>query len=415
MYKLRKYQENAVDVACKSIQDKINGILVLPTGCGKSLVIANIAKAITGNVLVLQPSKEILEQNFEKLTFYGDTASIYSASCGIKEVSKITFATIGSIINKLDLFANTEVVIIDESHNVNSRGGMYKDLLNTLDVPCIGLTATPYRMKSNRFLDGSICVQAKFLTRTRPRVFKRILYVKQNSDLFKEGYLCDLRYDISNDYDSDNVPKNTTGMDFDKESLMKYNHSKNIYKKVSESIKDNYDRKHHLIFLSYVNEVTNVGVLTTGFDFPELDHIVLGRPTMSLALYYQMVGRGVRISERKRYCLVTDLCGNINKFGKVEDYEIINYDKLPRLKCNDKLLTGVNFIDGTDLEKSKRKDIEKAYRETNVIPFGKYKGTHIKKAPTDYLKWCVDNFDKGKWKDIFFNELNRRIDSNKLF
>ena len=68
--------------------------------------------------------------------------------------------------------------------------------------------------------------------------------------------------------------------------------------------------------------MSNVGVLTTGFDFPELDTIVMARPTMSLAMYYQIVGRGIRPSEGKNGWFV-DMCGNVGRFGKVDDLELM--------------------------------------------------------------------------------------------
>jgi len=68
--------------------------------------------------------------------------------------------------------------------------------------------------------------------------------------------------------------------------------------------------------------VANVGVLTTGFDYPELDTIVMARPTMSLALYYQIVGRAIRPHPNKESGWIIDLCGNIDRFGKVEDLKL---------------------------------------------------------------------------------------------
>ena len=100
-YKLRPYQQQASDAAVRFLVDgsrKGHGLMVLPTGSGKSLVIADIVNRLDTDVLILQPSKEILEQNYEKLCSYGFLfCSIYSASCGRKEVNKATFATIGSV------------------------------------------------------------------------------------------------------------------------------------------------------------------------------------------------------------------------------------------------------------------------------------------------------------------------------
>lgn len=99
MYQLRDYQQQASNAAVSFFQrnDKKNGIIVLPTGAGKSLVIADIAARLDAPVLIFQPSKEILEQNYEKLCSYGVfSVGIFSASFNRKEVRKITFATIGA-------------------------------------------------------------------------------------------------------------------------------------------------------------------------------------------------------------------------------------------------------------------------------------------------------------------------------
>ena len=74
-----------------------------------------------------------------------------------------------------------------------------------------------------------------------------------------------------------------------------------------------------------IKVVTNVGVLTTGFDYPELDTVVMARPTMSLALYYQIVGRAIRPHPDKESAWIVDLCGNYKRFGRVEDLHLQQY------------------------------------------------------------------------------------------
>ena len=73
-----------------------------------------------------------------------------------------------------------------------------------------------------------------------------------------------------------------------------------------------------------VKVVVNVGVLTTGFDYPELDTIVMARPTKSLSLWYQIVGRAIRPSPMKEKGWIIDLCGNVNRFGRVQDLELVD-------------------------------------------------------------------------------------------
>ena len=175
-YKLRDYQQQASDAAIRFFSDKTkkrNAIEVLPTGAGKSLVIADIASRLEGHTLVFQPSKEILEQNYMKLCSYGVLdCSIYSASFGRKEISRVTFATIGSVKNHPELFQHFRNIIIDECHLVNPKEGMYKEFLTMLRCKVLGLTATPYRLCSSRDFGSML----KFITRTRPCVFSYVIY-----------------------------------------------------------------------------------------------------------------------------------------------------------------------------------------------------------------------------------------------
>ena len=132
-YTLRDYQKQASDAAVKSFlsSKKSNGIIIVSTGGGKSLIIADIASRLNSPLIVLCPSKEILQQNFEKLQSYGILdCACYSASVGCKDINRITFATIGSVMNHMNDFKHFKYVLIDEVHVVNSRGGMYEKFIN---------------------------------------------------------------------------------------------------------------------------------------------------------------------------------------------------------------------------------------------------------------------------------------------
>ena len=119
---------------------------------GKSLIIANIAKQLCGNVVIFQPSKELLEQNYGKYILYGEYAEIYSASAGRKKISHVTFATIGSVVNKPELFNEFQYCIVDECHLVSPKDEtMYNKFFTALNLKVLGLTATPVRMKRYNF------------------------------------------------------------------------------------------------------------------------------------------------------------------------------------------------------------------------------------------------------------------------
>lgn len=388
MYKLRFYQQQASDAAVNFFLSptNANAIVVLPTGSGKSLVIADIANRLPGHTLVFQPSKEILEQNYQKLCSYGVLdCSVYSASFNSKQISRITFATIGSVKNHPDLFSHFKNVIVDECHLINPKQGMYKDFLETLKCKVLGLTATPYRLHSSK----NFGAQLKFITRTRPKVFSNVLYQVQISTLLDMGFLSKLNYYslTPTGWDSGNLRINTTGADYTDKSVVNEYQRIDFYSYLVSIVgrlmnpKSGSKRKGILVFTRFLKEaenltysipgcaivsgetpkaererilegfrsgeirvVANVGVLTTGFDYPELDTIVMARPTMSLALWYQIVGRAIRPHPDKECGWIVDLCGNIERFGKVEDLKLVEPKKgLWQVNSNGRQLTNVFF------------------------------------------------------------------------
>lgn len=94
-----------------------------------------------------------------------------------------------------------------------------------------------------------------------------------------------------------------------------------------------------------IKTMFNVSVLTTGFDFPGLDNVVLARPTASLALYVQMIGRGLRPAEGKEYCTVVDMCGNLKRFGKLEELRIEDDPQHGWVLRNDKQILSGRRLD----------------------------------------------------------------------
>jgi DNA repair protein RadD len=238
---------------------------------------------------------------------------------------------------------------------------MYKSFLMALmenGTKVLGLTATPYRLASNSY--GS---ELRFLTRTRPRIFKEMIYYIQNRQLFEEGYLARMEYVCPvSGFDRSRLVINSTGADFMDESVQTQLWASNLPDKMVEVLLHNQKtRKNALAFTRFIDEaryivsrvpgsaivtgdmhkkerekviggfrrgdfhtVLNVGVLVVGFDYPELETIVTGRPTKSLRLYYQQIGRGLRPHPGKDCCKVIDMCGNYATFGRVEDLEIVD-------------------------------------------------------------------------------------------
>ena len=357
---LRDYQKAASDKAVAFFLNpkiKHNGLIVIPTGGGKSWVIADIANRLNDNVLIFCPSKEILVQNYEKMVkICPFDCAVYSASVGQKQIAKITFATIGSAVNHKEQFRHFKYVLVDEAHLCNPKEGMYKEFFQTLNCKIIGLSATPYRLSSSRDFGSML----KFITR---------IYQVQISTLLDMGYLSKLNYYPMNPigWNELNLKVNTTGADYTDKSVVKeyeridfYGFLVSIVQRLMNP-KSGIKRKGILVFTRFLKEaerltwsipgtaivsgetpkkererileafksgeipvVANVGVLTTGFDYPELDTIVMARPTMSLALWYQIVGRAIRPHPSKEAGWVVDLAGNLKRFGKVEDLRLVD-------------------------------------------------------------------------------------------
>lgn len=375
MYVLRPYQTEASNLAIEHFKYGKPFVIVVATGGGKSLILADICHQLNEPVLILQPSKEILVQNYEKLKSYGiEDISMYSASMNSKEISKYTYATIGSIYKCPEKFKHFNHVIVDEAHLVNPKNlqGMYTQFFDAIQCKNIcGLTATPYRIESKFFKEGSELYYTstlKMINRIYPFFFKKIIYKKETQDLINEGYLSPIKY-YADEVDLSSLEVNSTGRDYTEKSLDRFWSDKRLDRlaKIIQHIDKTC--KCNLIFCSSIRQsnktkklldqlgieseivtgktpqkerdlivnrfrsgslrhLINVGCFVVGLDIPQLDSIVMARPTMSLALYYQCIGRGVRIdpSDKQKVLKVYDLAGVVERLGRVETIKLSKED-----------------------------------------------------------------------------------------
>lgn len=368
-FTLRPYQSQAVSKLMWSQQFAEPDICVLPTGAGKSLVIADLAHKLNQPVLIVQPSREILFQNMGKMATYVSPSEIgvYSAGAGRKDLGFFTFATIQSIYKKPQEFEHFRQVIIDECHAVNPKNldGMFTSFLKRIGQPKVtGFTATPYRLDQMYIRDDfgglETHTTTKLINRIKQRFWHRIVFNIDNAELVKQGFLVPLKYMDKSVIQHEEIPTNITKSDFNLAAF-----EQKIADKETEILEAVFFAeelgKSVLVFCSSVDQaqrfcalvpgskvvtaktkpkdraaiiegfrkgeihtVFNVGVLTTGFDHPALDCIVLLRPTMSIGLYYQMLGRGVRTSEEtgKKFCRVIDMTGTVKKLGRIESIRL---------------------------------------------------------------------------------------------
>ena len=371
----RPYQSEAVEAVYEHLRTKDNNpCVVLPTGTGKSLVLAQIAKDAVkkwnGRVLILAHVKELLEQNADKIRKLCPELKIGIYSAGLRSrdtKEQVIVAGIQSVYTKaceLDAF---DLVIVDEAHLISSEGdGMYRSFLADMKVinphvRVIGLTATPFRLKG-----GLICKPENILN--------EICYEAGLKEMIQQGYLSPLisragraEANLENlhirggEFISDEVAaamdnealvtsacREIVDLTRDRKSVLIFTASVDHCKHVAEKIQA-YSGKECAIVTGETSSaeradiiarfkgekvpadlfgtpnpplkfLANVNVLTTGFDAVNTDCVVLLRPTNSAGLLIQMVGRGTRLSPEtaKENCLVLDFGGNIMRHGPVD-------------------------------------------------------------------------------------------------
>ena len=435
-------RENQIEPVQKGIEyfsqkKPVPSIIVAPTAFGKSIVIAQIAKGVGEKILVIQPNKELLQQNYEKFINLGGQATIYSASMGQKEISDVTYATVGSIINIASKFKEYGInkVIIDECDRFpREPSGMLRRFLKAAGIKyTLGLTATPFKLQTNMGDDGKPFSKLVMLTRRSKKgtFFKKIIHVAQIQEMVEKGYWSRLEYQ-SYDFDNGDLVYNTTGADYSNSSIKKAYKNQKISSKIVKKVEELYYRKSILIAVPSIAEakelsrlipsckavysdmpaderkevlnefksgllrcIAQVNILSVGFDYPELDCIITGRPTASLSWWYQFVGRVTRIHPNKSEGLVVDFVGAIPKFGKVEDiyFKLVD-NKWCMFGEGKKLLSSVPLHEiGLHIEGQPSPHEKAADAPSVKMPFGKYADKEIKDIPKYYRDWMLNNFN----------------------
>ncbi|AMF94315.1 DEAD/DEAH box helicase [Vibrio fluvialis] len=358
MYTLRPYQADSVKAVIHYFrQHSTPAVIVLPTGAGKSLVIAELARLAKGRVLVLAHVKELVEQNHAKYEGYGLKGAIFSAGLGRKETDQqVVFASVQSVVRNLDAFKNQfSLLVIDECHRVpDDKSSSYQKVITHLlelnpGMKVLGLTATPYRLGMGWIYQ----YHTRGLVRSEePRFFRDCIFELPIRYLLDEGFLTPARLIDAPvlSYDFSQLKPANTGRYKESEMDLVIEQSKRATPQiVQQIIQLAADKQGVMVFAATVRHaqeilgllpqgesdivigdtpsperdaiiqrfkqrdlkfLVNVSVLTTGFDAPHVDLIAILRPTESVSLYQQIVGRGLRLSPGKTECLVLDYAGN---------------------------------------------------------------------------------------------------------
>jgi DNA repair protein RadD len=363
---LRPYQREAVEAVYDHLRARDdNPCVVIPTAGGKTPVMAAMCRDAVarwdGRVLILAHVKELLEQAVDKLRAMAldlwNRVGVYSAGLERRDRDHpIIVAGIQSVYRRARELGRFDLVLIDEAHMVPPDGeGMYRTFLADAKavnpgVRLVGLTATPFRMTT-----GTICSPENLLNHVCFEVSVRELIV--------QGYLCPLvAKGTREDIDTSGLHVRAGEFVADEvEALM--DQAARVEAACAEIVEQTRERKSVLVFASGIQHarhvadtlarmggqvacvfgetpsdvrartiaefragrlkyLINVGVLTHGFDAPNIDCVVLLRPTNSPGLYYQCCGRGFRLHPGKSNCLILDFGGNVLRHGPVDDLRI---------------------------------------------------------------------------------------------
>ena len=368
--KLRPYQEAAVKAVYDHLRNRDdNPCVVMPTGSGKTIPIATICKdAVTlwgGRVLILAHVKELLQQAADKLHRIAPEVDfgVYSAGLNSRDTKEpVIIAGIQSVYERACELGRFDLILVDESHLIPENGdGRYRTFIKDAkivnpDVRIVGFTATPFRMSG-----GMICKPENILN--------HICYEIGVRELIRDGFLCPIYTRIpERTIDCSQIHVRNGEFRAEEVSAL-FSTEEAVHSFFIDIFKNTKDRNSILIFCCDVEQakliqrelarfseesvglitgetpsneraelisrfkndgvglfgdvrplrwLVNVNVLTTGFDAPNVDCIVLLRPTLSPGLFYQMTGRSFRLHESKEDALVLDYGSNIDRHGPVD-------------------------------------------------------------------------------------------------
>ena len=351
----RWYQSEANAAVWEYLGSKSgNCVAVLPTGAGKSLLIALLirqALEFGGRVVVLAHRKELLQQNADEIRglIPGVDVGIYSAGLKKKEIhNAVVVAGIQSVYRKAEDLGRRHLILVDEAHLISDlEESMYGQFLAAMKanegLRIVGLTATPFRTGA-----GPICGP--------DRIFQRVVFEAKTAQLIAEGFLCPITNKVAEaEVNTDKV--GLRGGEFvESEMQAAFDVDEKVQAACAEILDKTQERHSILVFASGIHHaeqiaellpgsavvtgdtlpieraetlrrfvagelrfLVNVDVLTTGFNARCVDAIAILRATMSPGLFCQMVGRGLRLHESKANCLLLDFGGNIARHGSIDD------------------------------------------------------------------------------------------------
>ena len=363
MIELRDYQRKALnDLYNWFGAFEGNPCIEAPTGSGKSYLIAAFCKEnLEANpgirILMATHTKELIDQDAKALLRIWPQAplGIYSAGLKRKESDQpITIGGIQSLYRHAAEFGHVDVLLVDEAHMIPVDGtGMYLTFISKLketnpELTVIGFTATPYRLKHGMITDEPAIFNGPLVKTIGIRdlqdrgILAQLRSKATKEELITEGVRIhggdyvekDLQEVIDKDLTSRAVVAETLRRAEGRKHILFFccgiDHAEHVaailreHEATAEAVSsrcsdEDRDRIISNFKAGKIRCLTNTAILTTGFDYPDIDCIVMMRPTLSPGLYSQEVGRGLRPKTDGGDCLVLDFAGNIRLHGPIAD------------------------------------------------------------------------------------------------
>lgn len=360
---LRPYQQDALDALWRYLQHRDgNPALVLPTGAGKSPLMAAIAAEAVqnwqGRVGILAHVQELVAQNAAKVKALWPQAPMGIYAAGLKRrdrFDKILMMQIQSVAKRATALGHFDLLLVDEAHRIPlGSEGLYRRFIDDCRkinpaLRVVGLTATPYRLQGQAV---PVCGPDHILT--------EVAYEARVGDLIEQGYLSPLVSKAGERPDLAGV--HMRGGEYIEQELaaamlplvertvadllqraqgrkagivfcVNVAHAKAViaalcaHGELAALIHAGTPKKERAALIAdfqagAVRWMVNVNVLSEGFDAPHIDIVAMLRPTKSPGLYYQQCGRGFRLAPGKTDCLVLDYAGNVLEHGPVDAIKV---------------------------------------------------------------------------------------------
>lgn len=359
---LRGYQSRLIEAAKNAmLNGKSRPLIVAPTGSGKTVLFSAFTKRACSKgrrVLILAHRDELLDQISQTLSAFKVPHGFFSRSRGYDIQSQVQVGSCFTVARRLDQLPRPDLIIVDEAHHA-AKSSTWEKILSYYNTWTLGVTATPCRLSGEPLGE----------------VFDEMLIGPATADLISQGYLSDFKIFAPATVDTSTL-KMSMG-DFNKTQLSELMDKPTIVGSAVSEYKRHLNGKQAAVYCVSVEHaqntaaefrargissaciyggmktderrdivdnfrkgrlkvITNCGILTEGFDIPGLEGVIMLRPTASLSLYMQMVGRALRTFSGKTHAIILDHSGNVQRHGFPDDSrEWSLYSKVSPVKKSD--------------------------------------------------------------------------------